>query len=47
MIKTKALTKGRGIKMKDTEKMKKIESKIKDWIKKNYPNGYTGTITII
>ena len=27
--------------MKDTEKMKKIESKIKDWIKKNYPDGYT------
>lgn len=24
--------------MKDTEKM---ENKIKDWIKKNYPDGYT------
>lgn len=26
--------------MKDTEKMEKIENKIKDWIKKNYPDGY-------
>lgn len=26
--------------MKDTGKMKKIENKIKDWIKKNYPDGY-------
>lgn len=25
--------------MKDTEKMKKIENKIEDWIKKNYPDG--------
>ena len=41
MIKTKASTKEKGIKMKGTEKMKKIENKIKDWIKKNYPNGYT------
>ena len=27
--------------MKDTEKMEKIENKIEDWIKKNYPDGYT------
>ena len=26
--------------MKDTEKIRKIENKIKDWIKKNYPDGY-------
>ena len=26
--------------MKETQKMEKIENKIKDWIKKNYPDGY-------